>query len=394
MLVLITGLPGNGKTLYALNWVKAKAEKEGRTVYYSGIADLKLPWIEFDFKKWPGLPSGSILVVDEAQRELRPRMHGSAVPDYVAALETHRHKGVDIVLITQHPMLIDSNARRLVGLHFHVVRKFGTQAATIHEWQSVKESCDKSRDDSTRHDFIYPKASYGWYKSAELHTHKARIPMRVWLLGLLPLLLLACAYGVWQWVSKQIEGPKGSAPTALPVAGPMAAASVPAAPGAGAVSTVDYLRQHSPRVAGLAYTAPAFDAVTAPVVAPYPAACVVMGASCRCYTQQATRLEMADYLCRSIVERGFFVAWQQPMPAPAPAMVAASGPAVVPGQPSALAAQLHSSQAGAGGVLPPAPWVSIGQPRRFVEAGTGDIQDGPPPPAQAGGRAGGARSAP
>jgi zona occludens toxin len=328
MLVLVTGLPGNGKTLYTINWVKAKAEKEGRTVYYSGIADLKLPWVEFDFKKWPELPPNSIIVVDEAQRELRPRMHGAAVPEYVAALETHRHKGVDIVLITQHPMLIDANARRLVGLHFHLVRKFGTQASTVHEWASVKEACDKSRDDSTRHDFVFPKAAFAWYKSAEVHTHKARIPFRVWVLIAVPILLLGAAYAGFRWFSKKVAPDKAPVPAVMAKGGAPGAAAPGAAP-AVALTPAQYVDAHLPRVRGLAYTAPVYDSVTAPVVAPYPAACGTLTRyrdgepvkDCRCFTQQATRLEMPDDLCQRIVERGFFVAWQQ-------------GPQNVPQEPS------------------------------------------------------------
>jgi zona occludens toxin len=43
VITLETGVPGSGKTLHTLSWVKAKADKEGREVFYSGIADLNLP---------------------------------------------------------------------------------------------------------------------------------------------------------------------------------------------------------------------------------------------------------------------------------------------------------------------------------------------------------------
>src|SRR5205809_7156589 len=100
MITLITGLPGNGKTLYALTWLKALAEKDGRTVFYSGITDCMIPgWVEHEPEKWPELPANSVILIDEVQRVMRPRMHGSAVPAHIAQLETHRHKGVDLVLI-------------------------------------------------------------------------------------------------------------------------------------------------------------------------------------------------------------------------------------------------------------------------------------------------------
>lgn len=305
MIGLITGLPGNGKTLFALNFIKAKAEKEGRPVFYSGIADLMLPWTEIDGEKWMDCPPNSIIVIDECQRIYRPRSHGSNVPPHVALLETHRHQGVDIYLITQHPMLVDSNVRRLVGLHFHCVRKFGMQASTVHEWSSVKENCDKSRDDSTRHDFIFPKEAYTWYKSAEVHTHKARIPMRVWILLGVPVVVGGLGWFMYQrWQAKIHPGdvPAVGAPGVVGVAG--------AAPArVGPLSRAEFLAQYEPRVKGLPHTAPVYDEVTKPVRAPYPAACLKSATRCGCYSQQGTRLDVPQQLCEAIAEGGFFMAW-------------------------------------------------------------------------------------
>src|SRR5690606_3202457 len=126
--------------LYALDWLRQKAAKEGREVYYDGIKDLKLPWIEHPATEWMKLPPNSIMVIDECQRHFRPRANGSVVPPCIAEMETHRHLGIDLVLITQHPMLLDQNIRRLCGLHFHVVRKWGTHAATVHEWPNIKDN--------------------------------------------------------------------------------------------------------------------------------------------------------------------------------------------------------------------------------------------------------------
>lgn len=330
MIVTITGLPGNGKTLYALNWVKDKAEKENRPVYYSGIKDLALPWTEIDPEKWHECPPNAIVVIDECQRVFRPRMHGSKVPEYVERLETHRHQGIDIVLITQHPMLIDSNVRRLSGLHFHVVRKFGMQAATVHEWGSVKENCDKVRTDSVRHEFKYPKASYSWYKSAEVHTHKARIPMRLWIALALPVVFGVL---VWYVYTRWSGRTHGEPPPPLGVPAGVVELSRPAPMVAGrqdapAMTPAQYVEHHQPRVPGLEFTAPVYDEVTKPTEAPYPAACVQTPTRCQCYTQQATRLNMPDEMCRQIAQGGFFVAWrpqhQPQQPSAQPVQVAAA----------------------------------------------------------------------
>jgi zona occludens toxin len=316
MITLITGLPGNGKTLYALTWLKDRAVKENRQVYFHGIKDCQVPgWIELeDPKTWHTLPPGAIIVIDEVQTVMRPRMHGTTVPEFVAKLETHRHQGFDLVLITQNPMLLDSNARRLVGQHFHVVRKFGTKMATVHEWNGVKENCDKNREDSIRHDFRYPVASFALYKSAELHTHKRRIPFKVWVFLALPFILVALAWAGWSKVTNKPAVDSAAArPGAMNLAAPGGVGSPAAAARPGqTMTTGDYLAAQVPRVAGLAYTAPAYDEITKPVEAPYPAACVEMRGECKCYTQQGTRLDVGLQLCRSIVRDGFFMAWKPP----------------------------------------------------------------------------------
>lgn len=307
MITLITGLPGNGKTLYALAMVKDLAAKEDRPVFYSGIADIKLPWIEHDATRWMELAPRSIMVIDEVQRVMRPRMHGTTVPDFVAALETHRHKGLDLVLITQHPSLVDANVRRLVGRHLHVVRKFGTQFATIHEWGSVKDNCDKNRSDSIRHEWRYPKEAFGWYKSAEAHTVKRRIPFKVWALLAVPVVVIGGF-----WVGLTSYGSSKPKPANTSSSGVVATA--PAAGQPARLTPAQYVDQFQPRVAGLAYTAPAYDEVTKPVRAPYPAACVRSEARCGCYSQQGTRLDVPKAMCEAIVGGGFFIPWDEREP--------------------------------------------------------------------------------
>jgi len=305
MITIITGQPGAGKTLYTLQMVKEWAEREQRSVYFSGIKDLRLPWAELeDGTDWYKLPAGSIVVIDEAQRIFRPRGTGGQVPVHVAELETHRHKGLDLVLVTQHPKLLDANVRRLVGRHFHVVRTFGMQRATVHEWGEVRDECDKSREDSIRHEWTYPAAMFAAYQSAEIHTHKRRVPARVWLLLLAPVLIGVCIWSVARWWEsagkpKVGAGAKGEASKAI---------SAPATE-SGKLSTTAYVAQQQPRIAGLAYTAPVYDEVVRPVRAPYPAACISTKARCQCYSEQGTRLDMPAELCRSMVEKGFYVAW-------------------------------------------------------------------------------------
>ncbi|CAN5673752.1 hypothetical protein BH11PSE12_BH11PSE12_27150 [soil metagenome] len=313
MINLITGLPGNGKTLYALSLIKNISEKDSRPVFYSGITDLKLPWTEINPEKWFEAPPGSIVVIDECQRVFRPRTISKDVPDYVAQLETHRHLGIDLYLITQHPMLADSAIRRLVGNHRHVVRTFGTQRATIHEWGSVKDTCDKTsgRSDSIKHKWGYDKKAFDYYKSAELHTVKRNIPARLYFLIGAPFLIALAVLYMWKFTDKQIH-PKGekdllnqpisSVPPALSSASSGKAISYKNA----VEDAKQYVFAQTARVDGLPHTAPKYDEITAPTVAPVPVGCMATKTKCFCYSQQATPISMPDDVCYNIVKNGFF----------------------------------------------------------------------------------------
>lgn len=311
-IVLVTGLPGHGKTLYTISRYREIAEREGRPVFQRGIKGLKLPWPELDPKEWRSLEKGSILIIDECQDVFPCRGRGD--PDeWIRELAKHRHRGIDLVLITQDPMLFDSFVRRLVDQHFHVMRTFGLARATVHEFPTgVRDNVSKSRTGSIRHEWTYPKSVYELYQSAELHTVKRRIPARVWLMLLIPFVLACLVTFVYyrlrpSAVAERVNGAPAAAPGP---GGPPGALPGPAG-GAPAMPVASYLTAYEPRIAGLPHTAPVYDEVTRPAVAPYPAACVSSGSRCQCYSQQATKLDMPASLCLELVARGFFVNWQQ-----------------------------------------------------------------------------------
>lgn len=325
MIHLITGLPGAGKTIYALQYVeRLRAESENavpRQVYYHGIQNLTLDWTLIDNpENWATLPVGSIVVLDECQTTFRPRAYGVNVPPHVSALEVHRHTGIDLVLITQHPMLLDTNARRLVGRHFHIVRAFGLHQAVVHEWGEAREHCDKSRTGSIKHRFTYPKGLFSSYKSAEVHTHKSRLPARVYFLLAIPLLLGGIAWLGFQMVSHGklnfLSGGSGgqSVGGSTKGVGSLLGTSAPGVMAKGAPTSGERMRQYivdrTPVITDIPYSAPVYAAVTVPRVAPYPAACVASASRCFCYSQQGTRLAgISEVSCRDIVLHGFFVDW-------------------------------------------------------------------------------------
>lgn len=317
MINLITGLPGNGKSLFAIGFIKQWADRENRPVFYSGVSLTEegrqaLGWTEIDALEWFKCPPGSIVYIDEAQRVFRPRMHGKEVPQHVAELETHRHAGMDLVLITQHPMLIDNEVRRLAGNHRHVVRMMGMERATIHEWTEVRQDCEKGsrREDSNKTVWPYDKGIYSLYKSAELHTVKRKIPKVVYLLALAPIVI---GLAIWYMVhvgkkvvnEPNIPGAPSSSASGKSVQVPPGRISDKVAfdPVADAKQ---YVAVNTPRVQGLPHTAPKFDEITKPSAVPVPSSCIASSSKCLCYTQQGTRMDVRDQTCRDIVEYGYF----------------------------------------------------------------------------------------
>lgn len=329
MITLITGTPGAGKTLLTIYHVKKDIEEENkkrrekglpeRVIYQNGIKELTLDWQSLDdAKSWHKLPVGSVIVIDECQTEFRPRGLGQNVPDYIAAFETHRHQGHDVFLITQHPMLLDQNIRRLVGKHWHVIRKFGLPVATIHEWSSTHELTQRNLAQAVKRDMKYPKEVFGYYKSAEEHTHKSNVPKRVWFMLAAPFLVGALAYMAYGSLSTVGSSGMDELKKSAEVQG-SASGVGSAAPGAAVARQVpsvssdtvdDYIKGYTPRLAGMAWTAPVYDDVTQPLEAPYPVACVQSKRGCRCYDQQNNRLAVSSGFCEDFLEYGMFVPWK------------------------------------------------------------------------------------
>lgn len=319
-ITLVTGLPGHGKTLWTLARLKPLAESENRPVFHNDIPGLAIDgWQVQDATLWYDLPANSYMLVDECQRVFPIRARSSAVPQHVSELETHRHKGLDLYLITQHPMLIDTNVRKLVDRHFHVVRKFGTKFATVYEFPSgVQDSPEKNKQKNgvVRHEWRYPKSVFAWYKSAEVHTVKARLPMKVWMFFLACLLVPVAIWFVYQRLYVQHgQVAKASAPgqSASMPAGRVAPDRL--APGANprladAMTAGEYLAAFKPRIAGLAFSAPAYDQLTKPVEAPYPSVCAYSpDFPCRCWSQRGFSLIVPKALCEQLAREPMDPYW-------------------------------------------------------------------------------------
>lgn len=314
MITLQTGLPGACKTLYTLDRVEKIRRKTGRPVFYNGIPVVKekLPdWQELpNPEDWYKCPPEAIVILDEAQRLFRPRPSSSAVPEYESALETHRHGGIDLICLTQRPRLVCLNLRELVGCHYHAHRTFGLERSKIYRWSECHMNTQSRHDADESFTYRFNKEVFTWYKSAEAHTMESSVPVKVWVLLALLVLIPVLVGWVYMRLQNKMTGADGQpGQQTFAVAG---RDSVPGRSASGRVmSQSEFLAQHVPRVPGLAYTAQVYDRVTEPTKAPYPAACAATEKRCECFSQQATKLDMPDQLCRSIVKDGFFMAWDE-----------------------------------------------------------------------------------
>lgn len=190
MITMITGIPGMGKTSLLVSMLMKEAEKGERPLFVMGIPDLKLehnicpPIEEWTHKKsdtndvslmldYYSFPPNSILVIDEAQRVFRSRSSGSKVPPIVSALETHRHTGLDIWLLTQKPLLIDSHVRELTQRHIHI--KPTLLGRYLYEWPEFNDVNNKSNiADAAKRRFSPPKESFSLYTSSQKHTKQPK----------------------------------------------------------------------------------------------------------------------------------------------------------------------------------------------------------------------------
>jgi len=358
VITLITGRPGHGKTLFALTHIQKylaeqnKGRETPRPVFYHNIRDLKLPWVKLDEPKaWPTLEDSAVIVLDECQDVFPIRATGSAVPGHVSAINTHRHHGHDLFLITQDPMLLDSAVRKLVDTHYHLERKFGFETANLHKWNRVKEDCLKNRQGSEQTTFNYPKTTYGLYHSAVDHTVKAKLPLRVKLAFAIPVLLVGLGFIAWKYLNPEtsnlnpantIEAQQQLEPDPRRASGYMQAAA----------PELDYYQQRAPRLEGLPHTAPVYDEITKPVEVPLPSACIEIRGTCTCYSQQGTRMATPENICRQIVERGFFIDFEN-----GDALKAEQRPII---EPLPVSSRVVSEAPEGGETVAPAP---VGDPR-------------------------------
>lgn len=320
MIILITGTPGSSKTLNAIEMIDTDPAFQGRPVYAFNLSELKMPWQTIDRDQallWYELPKGSVILLDECQDLFPPEKFGNKVPEHVAKLNTHRHLGIDLVLITQHPKLIDTKVRRLVGLHHHFKRQFGLESATRFTFQECADDPNDyfAQKAATKARRRFNKKYYGVYKSSEMHTHKKKFPWQIAALVVLLLIVILLISSVVRNFAQRNSDPSDPVQEQQSFFPPSPGRpSLPDRASAKALTRDEYLEQWVPRIQALPHSAPIYDTVYEVRDFPRPQ-CMLRATtnSCRCYTQQATPLDIPDNACRSIVANGYWDPTRQPV---------------------------------------------------------------------------------
>ena len=305
MITIIDGMPGAGKTQFALSHLLKKTEKEPRPVYYAGIPELKIEgWIELEQPAdWIKVEDGAIILLDEAQKVYPLRKAGSDKPAHVSYLETHRHQGHDLYLITQDGTLLDIQCRKLCNQFFHLKRASGTSRVAVTEYAEFANHNDYHERQKAQSTSIWKHDKKIWslYHSATIHTVQARIPKKLYLVPVLIVGVIALLYTVFSGFGEveanTIPGDKKKTSLVLPGDEDNQVPDVIQA-------KINYFEQYRPRLRDKPETAPIYDGLR--TVQSYPRLQCIHSEKhgCACYSQQATKIQVSQKRCLEFIKKG------------------------------------------------------------------------------------------
>lgn len=340
MINLLTGTPGAGKTCWLVNHLMTDPTVSQRPLFVHGIPHLKLPHEPIycnspvcepcgkikpekkqgmlcaeDWHEWA--PDGALIVIDEVQNVWRPRASASKLPDSVAKLETHRHRGLDFWIISQGPHLFDSNVRRLIGRHIHL--RSSWKGRSEFEWPECKDNV-QSTSDAVERSYRLPKRAFEMYQSASLHTiQKHRIPLGIYVVGVCLVLFVIMGYTAVTRFRDKVE------PVMSPESGAGGGEAAPAATLPAGPTLTDServmkkkrkLRRFEPEERGRPETADAYAKLLVVRDYPFPSACIRDHKldTCQCYTNQGTPYDMPKLVCHEYAAGRVFNPYKKPRP--------------------------------------------------------------------------------
>jgi hypothetical protein len=246
---------------------------------------------------WLWCQPGDTIFVDEVQF-LAPRASlGRRVPLWLQLLEIHRHYGVDFVFVTQHPQLVDTTIRALVGHHQHVRSIMGSSLCSVYTWDHA--SNPERFNLANKRLWKRGRKDYKLFHSAAAHITPPAGGRSI--LVVLPLLVVGLVGGAYAFTSRWRDPPT-------------TAKAVPGQPGHAGSSLFS--------LPGQAVAAPAGQVV-------HVGGCyTVPSGACKCITREGRPFAAGPQLCAvSSVSFDGLVKWNARMPpaATTPAYGAAAG---------------------------------------------------------------------
>jgi hypothetical protein len=343
-----TGLPGNGKTALMVEDLIEQSKKGERPIFAAGIDGLApgLATVLPDPVKWnavkPGerctchdtedsqacdahvVPNGALIYVDEAWKwfgHLHNATH-QKTPEHVLQLAEHRHRGIDFKWTFQQPNQIYPFARGLMAEHHHVVRRFGTKFIDVFTWSELNEDVKSAakREAAQRKTRMLPSHVFDQYKSAEVHTIKRRIPLKVLALPLIAVVAVVLAFLAVD--ALRPENMTASLGVKSEQSQPNSKSGEPGDAPAGGDSDAkppryknafEYAQAHLPRLGMMPWTAPIYD--ERGVTADPQLYCMSSregqvddgewkGYTCTCLTEQGTAYQLSAGECRNMARYG------------------------------------------------------------------------------------------
>ncbi|PWI34154.1 hypothetical protein DI392_08175 [Vibrio albus] len=299
-----------------LHWFKKLASKKRIALYHealdvleideselteSHIKELKLSWRSFDNpKKIHDLPAGAVILVDEVQNIWPPRPTSSKPSEDIKYVATHRHRGNDLVYISQDFKDVDHFIRRRLQNYTHIefvgrdyIKKYNDNKLFD---PASKNDLRRVGGDTSKRDSKY----HGVYLSSVKHTHNVKFNKRlVKLLTFFALLLcvmVVCLFYAWD-----LFFPKEAQFNPI-------VEQVDTTDQDGEMGTLpdNHLSRLIPRHDILPFSAPVYDELTQDAQ-DYPKLfCIETPSSCKCFTQQHTIYPMSDDYCASVARYGYF----------------------------------------------------------------------------------------
>lgn len=341
-IICITGLPGAGKTLFALPFVEKlrKEVPEGqppRPVYYFGVPGIKEKGVLNDWNEIqpfdkndpaiaqlnnPGqihdIETGAIILIDEAHRSFG-KVSAKEVPAHISRFDMVRHNGHTILLLTQNAKSLHFDVRWRVGKHHHFFRPFGMEMSRQYEWERYADTeSTKEKAEAIQSDFKFPKEVYAWYQSSDQHTIQKKLPLKIFakIGGGIVLALALVYYAYSRLHSADADAPAAAAPA------PAAAEELPPPDFSNPATRLTtmtapkdeaavWLSQHVERADGFPMSARFYDANWRPSTLPKISGCShieIDGKSrCTCNTQQGTTITtLTQEACVFYVKNGWF----------------------------------------------------------------------------------------